>query len=193
MTKLYLITGLGEKNTDQNYKDFITSLEGKYVVIPVDLGLDNSPYTFGENGSFGEMLAKARAQIVDNTPDDVIMGFSIGALITYQLATEIKFSKAIICSICSILDGDLDFYPAEEVKKIFTDKQIRDLLSSQYGRPLGLTTLLYGANETKEVIARSKKLAKQFEVLLVEISGAGHNFSGQYLQSVKNLLIQAST
>ena len=187
MTKLYLITGLGEKITDQNYKDFITSLEGKYVVIPVDLGLDNSPYTFGE------MLAKARAQIVDNTPDDVIMGFSIGALIAYQLATEIKFSKAIICSICSILDGDLDFYPAEEVKKIFTDKQIRDLLSSQYGRPLGLTTLLYGANETKEVIARSKKLAKQFEVLLVEINGAGHNFSGQYLQSVKNLLIQADT
>ncbi len=181
MHKLYLIIGWQENINSSNYQELIKSVEKRYEVVHVDLQEK-------DHDLFSVLMDRARKQIVGDTSKDIILGFSIGALVAWQLAGEYKFKKMIACSISSILEGDLDLYPQEEVNKIFTPEQIKDLSQTKYAKPLCPTLLLYGSEETKEVIKQSEKLSKKFNGTLLKINGAKHDLSGDYLKEVKRII-----
>ena len=188
MNKLYLILGFQENIKNSHYQDLIKSVENYYEVVPIELGLIDLVYTFGKDKTFAEVIARAKNQIIGDISKDIILGFSIGGLVAYQLSTKIKFKKVIVCSICSILEGDLNLYPQEEANKIFTSKQIKEISSLKYEAPLSPLVLFFGIKETKQVIRRSKILNKKFGGAIFKIKGTGHDLSGKYLEEVKRVI-----
>ncbi len=180
-TKLYIIPGWGEKITGKNYQNLINSVKDKYTVIPVE-------YISAENQSLSENIKQARSQIIKPSSKDIILGFSVGALIAYQLASKIKFKLAVICSISSVLEKDLLLYPKKEVEKIFNPAQIKELNKMSYGHPISPIILFYGALETPQVIKRSQKLHKRLGGNLISVGKCQHQLSGDYLEAVKKQL-----
>jgi len=179
--KLYIIPGWGEKITGKNYQNLINSAREKYTVVPVE-------YISVKGRLFSENIKQAKSQIIGLASDDVVLGFSNGALIAYQLTTQIKFKLAIICSISAILDKDLLLYPKKERDKIFTTAEIRELNKITYRRPISPIVIFYGSLETSETIKRSKKLHEQFGGTLVSIGKYNHRLTGDYLEAVKKQL-----
>mgnify|MGYP001611063893 CR=1 FL=1 len=182
--KLYIIPGWGEKITGKNYQDLIESITGHYKVVPIKLNLVNKKYVFGETQLFSKVVEKARDQIQGSPAKDMILGFSVGASVAYELATQIKFRLAIICSISPIFGKDLSSLPPEKVSDL-TSAQFEELTAMNYRAPLSPIVLFYGSSEPVEVIKRSKKLHRDFGGTLISIPNGQHKLHGNYLVAVK--------
>lgn len=189
--KLYILLGWGEKITQRNYQSIIKSVSSKFTVVPITLPLFDREYVFTKKSLFGVYLSKANKQIKKPAQTDVILGFSIGALIAYKLATKIKFKKAVICSISPILEKDLNLYPPKEVVRAFTTKQIKELNKTSYDTSISPISIVYGSLEGKECIKRSKALNEINKNLsfLKSVRGSKHRLDGDYLNFVKGLLL----
>lgn len=179
--KLYIILGWGEKFTKKNYKNLVHFARGKYAVVPIKS-------SFSKKKLFSENIEEAKNQMVDVSFQDVILGFSIGALVAYQLASQFKFKKAVICSMSAILDKDLSFYSKKDQGKAFSEEQIKEFNKMKYGRPISPLVIFYGALEGSEVAERSKKLYKKYGGNLISIEKGKHRLIGDYLEMVKKYL-----
>jgi len=180
--KLYIIPGHGDKIINRNYRNLIRSVGGGFAVVPIK-------YTFSKQHSFSKVVERVKKQIPEDCSQDIIFGFSTGALIAYQLSSQIKFHLVLVCSISSILNKDLLLYPKKEVEKIFSDAQIKELSGMKYARPISPFVLFYGTSETSEVIKRTKKLHTDFGGDLIPVVKAEHKLSENYVNTIGKYIV----
>lgn len=179
--KLYIIPGWGETVRFKQSRELIDWASKKYDVIPVR-------YISKKGVLPSENLKMVCKQIKNPTNKSIIFGFSMGSLFAHILASEIKFQKAIICSISPILEKDLDFYKLKDVHKLFTDGGIKELRKWKYKKLKCPAIFMCGDKEGKEEIFRTKKLHEKNGGKIIIIKGQEHSMSGVYLKKVKKLL-----
>lgn len=183
MQKLYIIPGWGETVKFKQSRELINWASHKYEVVPIR-------YISKKGVLPSENLKIVRDQIKSPTNRSVIFGFSMGALLAYILASEIKFEKAIICSISPILEKDLDFYTLKDVHKLFTDREIRELKTLKYKKLKCPAVFMCGDKEGKEETFRTKKLYEKNGGKMIVIKNQEHSMDGVYLERVKKILLK---
>lgn len=181
MKKLYIIPGWGETIRFKQPREFIDWASKKYEIVPVR-------YVSKKGILLSENLKIIREQVKKPTNKSVIFGFSMGALFAYILASEIKFEKAIICSISPVLENDLDFYKIKDVRKIFTDRVIKELKTWKYKKLKCPAVFMCGDKEGEEEIFRTKKLYEKNTGKIIIIKNQIHSLDGVYLEKVKKIL-----
>ena len=174
---LYIVPGWGEKISQRNYKKLIATARAKYKVVPIT-------YSYSKKVLLSKNIAKVKNYIKKPSKNDVIMGFSFGALIVYQIAGEMKFKQVFICSISPVVGGDLNLYPQKEVKKVFSEEQAKEQNKIKYKKPISPVTMFYGTKETKQLIFRSKALHKKYGGKLISIVSQHHELSSGYLDLI---------
>ena len=179
---LYIIPGWGEKITRKNYQMIISSVDSKYNIVPIE-------YTSKKGILFSDIVTQCKNQINKQTSKDTILGFSVGALIAFQLSSKIKFKKSILCSVSALFENDINLYPKSEVDKIFTKAEVDNMKKLKYEKPLSSFVLLHGTLETKELIKRSQKIHQKFGGTLISIANYDHSLNKEYLkQTIRQLL-----
>ncbi len=179
--KIYYIPGWGETKNFKYSKRIIQTLEKDKGVVPIK-------YISKKGTAPSRNIKIILEQIKKPTKNDILIGFSMGALFAYILNTKIKFKKAIICSIPAILENDLDKFSKKEVSKIFSSKEIKEFNQLKYTKPKNLTIFIYGDKENKETIEKSKCLAKKFKCKSVVIKNTKHELSDEYIKVVSGLV-----
>ncbi len=178
--KIYYIPGLGETKNFKYSKKIIESLERNGEVIPIK-------YISKKGTTPRRNIKMIMEQIKRPTKNDILIGFSMGAVFAYILNTKIKFKKVIICSIPAILENDLDKFSKKEVSKIFSSIEIKEFSQIKYTKPKNLTIFICGDKENKETIEKSKCLAKKFKCKSVVIKNAKHELGEKYVRVVSDL------
>lgn len=181
-SKFYILPGWGHKFTDQSYQILIKKIEDNYDIIPVETGLMDEKYVFGDR-LFSQVVTEVKKQVNEPAGKDVIFGFSVGATLAYQLATQIKFRLAVVCSVSPILGDDIYLTNKEEIK-VFSPIQIEDLKSLDYGRPLTPLSIYYGSREVQQIKDRSKKLHSKYGGALFEVKNGEHELSPEYVDTI---------
>ena len=181
--KLYIIPGWGETPRFKNSRELIDIVSEKYEVVPIR-------YVSKKGALLSENLKIVRDQLKSPTNKSIVLGFSMGALFAYILASEIKFEKVIICSISPILENDLDFYAPKDVHKIFTDREIKNLKTLKYKKLKCPAVFLYGDKEGEEETFRTKELYKKNGGRIIVIKNQDHSMSGAYLENIKKILFK---
>jgi hypothetical protein len=179
--KFYIVPGWGEKITSINYQKLVNFLKDKYHVVPIK-------YASNKTALLSENIIQAENQIAGLSSNDIILGFSHGALITYKLATKIKFKKAYICSISPILEKDLSSYPPKDVLENFNNVQVNELNKLKYGKSISPAHLFYGSKESMEVIKRTKTLSRKFKYPVTIVDNCKHILSANYIGAIKKIL-----
>ena len=180
--KLYILPGWGHRITDKNYQKLIAIAEKKYKFVPLRIATRNRKYALGNAKSLHQIIKNITRQIALPSSDDVIFGFSIGALQAYLVARKLKFNKIILCSISSVLENDLQTYSKSEALKIFSPLQCREMRGVRYYK-LKNSILLYGEKESEITQTRSKSLGK-----IVEIKEGDHVLDNAYINTIKKYL-----
>ncbi|NCU28603.1 MAG: hypothetical protein EOM85_02960 [Candidatus Moranbacteria bacterium] len=179
--KLYIIPGWGETPRFKNSRELIDIVSEKYKVVPIR-------YVSKKEALLSENLKIVRDQLKSPTNKSIILGFSMGALFAYILASEIKFEKVIVCSISPILENDLDFYAPEDVHKLFTDREIKEFKRWKYKKIKCPAIFMCGDKEGEEETFRTKELHKKNGGKIVIIKGQTHKLNKKYLREIKKFL-----
>ena len=186
--RIFFIPGLGETARLKHSQEFIDLVKREYEVVSIILPYDKQ-FIFGRNSLFSDLVYKIKKEVLSHKPksSDIIVGFSLGALFAYVLATEIKFKKALICSISAVLGEDTKLFTKTEMK-FFTKEQLKELPKLKYKKPITEIIYFSASKEMNEMTQRPKKLHELYGGLNVSIGKWGHKFSGPYIKAVKNFL-----
>ena len=187
--KIYILPGWGHLLSDEGYKKLleITSVRG-YTLQPLDFNTRNPERSLGGDELFSDLIKRLSTQIPDPCDEDIILGFSIGALIAYKLSGKRRFSQAIICSMSPCLGNDLRILPREETVD-FSEAQYQEMVQMEYGKSISTKiTFLYGSKETTDLKERSIDLGKQNHSTSIEISNADHELDDIYVEKIKEVL-----
>ena len=175
--KIYYIPGWGETKNFKYSKKIIQALEKNGEVIPIK-------YISKKGTNPSRNIEMILEQIKKPTKNDILIGFSMGALFAYILNTKIKFKKVIICSIPAILENDLEKFPKKEVSKIFSQIEIKEFGQIKYTKPRSLTVFICGDKENKETIEKTKWLAKKFKSKSIIVKNTDHNLNNKYIKTI---------
>jgi esterase/lipase len=186
--RIFFIPGLGENAKLRYSKEFINQNKDHYTIVPILLPY-NEGYIVGKNNSLVDLVNDAKKQISQYKirKEDIIVGFSMGALIAYMISTKIKFQKVLICSITAILGEDTHFFTEVE-KKYFSNKQLKELAKLKYKKPISPVIYFSASKESKEMTQRPKKLHEKYGGLYISVGRWPHSFSGKYIEVVKRFL-----
>lgn len=176
--KLYLIPAYKETIRNQGYGRIIKAAEkAGYVVEVINLQI--------QNRKFNDVVQEG-IEIInqDKTETKAILGFSTGALISYQISTKIKFEKAFFCSISPLLEEDIPKSDATYVK-YFSKDTVRDLKQHEYGTPIANEAFFFtGDREGRKLIGRTKKLSKECNGQLIIIQNNCHELNVDYTKEI---------
>lgn len=189
MKKIFFIPGRGETLDLRYSKDFLKLIDkNSYKVIPIVLPF-NKKYILSEDKSFSDLIEWAQKEIKKHKPttEDMIVGFSIGALVAYVLASKIKFKKGLICSMTAILGQDTKNFTKIE-KEFFTKDQLKELPKLEYKKPVTPITYFVASGDPKEMKQRPMKLHEMYGGAFISIGKWPHKFSGKYLEILNNFL-----
>lgn len=173
---LYIIPALGDTGKEDCYNQIATD----YKILNLQVK---------KNKKFSLLIEKAIKVL---KPNDVVFGFSMGALIAYCATTIVPVKKAIFASISPYLENDYlvirEPYPIKfdrEFGKIF----INDIKNKAY-LPSKAKELyiLYGQEEHVLVLRRSRNLSKLNQCRLIEIPKTGHELTERYIKQIKKLI-----
>ncbi len=187
--KIYILPSWGGRISDDCYQKIIHIAEKKgYRYIPLRVATRNRKYSLGNGKKYSEIIHTIAKQIKRPCATDIVIGFSIGALQAYQLATILKFKKLIICSLSTILGKDLSMLPRQEFKDL-SDAQYKELLHMRYGK-LKTTkgTILYGEKESLLLRKRSQRLGKRKGYSVVKIKDGDHILDAQYVKAIEKAI-----
>ena len=180
--KIYYIPGWGETKNFKYSKKIIQALEKNGEVIPIK-------YISKKGTNPSRNIEMILEQIKKPTKNDILIGFSMGALFAYILNTKIKFKKVIICSIPAILENDLEKFPKKEVSKIFSQIEIKEFGQIKYTKPRSLTVFICGDKENKETIDKTKWLAKKFKSKSIVVKNTKHKLEEKLISDLTKLEI----
>lgn len=186
--KVYILPGWGDRVTDPNYKRIIKYASAKYDFVPLKVATRNRKYSFGSDKSIYEILDNIEKQIIKPCSEDVLLGFSVGALEAFLISRRLKFGKLILCSMSPILGKDLLLYKQKEIKDI-SSLQYKELRELDYSKlKTENVTVFYGSKEYEPLKNRSKTLGKRKGYKLAEIEGGEHELDEVYFRVLKKFL-----
>lgn len=186
--KLYILPGWGDRVTDPNYQRIIKHASKKYDFVPLKVATRNRKYAFGSDKSIYEILDNIEKQIIKPCSEDILLGFSVGALEAFLISRKLKFGKLILCSMSPILGKDILLYNKNEIKDISL-QQYKELQKIGYMKIKSKSVVLfYGSKEHEFVKNRSKVLGKRNGYKAIEIEGATHDLNEVYFNVLKKFL-----
>jgi predicted esterase YcpF (UPF0227 family) len=175
--KIYYIPGWGETKNFKYSKKIIQALEKNGEVIPIK-------YISKKGTNPSRNIEMILEQIKKPTKNDILIGFSVGALYAYIISTQIKFKKVIICSIPPVLEKDLDVFSKKEVSFLFSKKEIEEFHKIKYAKPKSPVIFVCGEKENKETIEKTKWLAKKFKSKSIIVKNTDHNLNNKYIKTI---------
>ena len=195
--KLFILPGWGEQTDDQgpvksHYRELIKAVSKKYDVIPIEFYAGNEHYSLGSKKSLDDILTGVAEKLLFGTATGhTILGFSIGALLSYFMAFRFSFKKTLICSMSPFLSSDVDLYSKKELSS-FTLNQIKGLRGAEYSDLILKTRMsfFWGEKEQELLKRRSAYLGGLPSGRGFEIKGAGHKIEGDYLKAVVKELLK---
>ena len=189
--KIYILPGWGDRLTDKAYKQIIAFAIAKgYKYLPIRVASRNRKFALGSNKSIKEIIRGIESQILQPAQNDIILGFSIGALMAYIIAEHIKFKYVILCSLSAVIGNELKGYDRVDVERIFSASQLREMAKMKYGslKP-NRAILLYGENESKILKNLSNKVGRRKGNSVIEIKAGEHELNQKYLKALKKVII----
>lgn len=176
--KLFLIPAFEETIRNRGYGRIIKAAEkAGYVVEVLNLQIQNQ--------KFNDVI-QAGIEIInqDKTETKAILGFSTGALISYQISTKIKFEKAFFCSISPLLEDDIP-KSASLFVKYFSKETVLDLKQQKYGTSTAKESFFFtGDKEGRKLIGRTKNLAEKSGGQLIIIKNNCHELNIGYTREI---------
>lgn len=187
-SKLYILPGWGHRLSDPYYQQLIKIASKQYIIPPLKFQTRNSKRSLGVSEPFSVVVKNLDAQIQKPCNKDTILGFSIGALLAYQLSTRHHFAHTVLCSIAPCLGEDMRSYQKKELKD-FSEVQYQEMCALDYA-PLRAqkVSVLYGEKEAEMVKKRSRAIVEENRGALIEVKGADHDFDAEYLREIEKLL-----
>jgi hypothetical protein len=176
--KLYLIPAYQDTIRNQGYGYLIKKAEkAGYAVEILNLQI--------QNRRFNEVVQEGIQTICrDKIETKAILGFSTGALISYQITTKIKFEKAFFCSMSPLLETDIPKSDKIYVK-YFGKKTVEDLKKQKYGISKAKTPLFFvGNKEGRKLIGRTKNLVEKCAGELIIIKNNDHELDTNYIKEI---------
>jgi hypothetical protein len=179
--RIYFIPGWGETKKFKYSKKLIDALKKNFMVFPVS-------YISRKGASPKENLKLISKQIKKSSSNDILIGFSIGAVFVYIISQKKKFKKVLICSILPILEKDIKQFPGKEILKIFSQNEIEEYSSFKYKKLINNTTFLCGDKELETTIKKAKWLYKNFGGKILIVKDGKHNLDSIYIEKITSCL-----
>lgn len=166
MKTLYIIPGWGQKLSDYDW------LKKSWQIKTINYNQFN-PENCLDTKNLKDFKGKG----------DVVLGFSVGALI----ASRLPFKKKILISPSAFLDGDLQKYPAKDLEDILNKEQIKNLSKLKY-RPQKNVSIVLGRKE-KDTVAQKRWAdnAEKWGALLVW-GNFGHKITKSHQKIILDFL-----
>lgn len=185
--KIYILPGWGHQLSDKSYRALVRIVSKKYFVAALAFNTRNPKRSLGDSRAFSVVTADIDARISKPCSNDAILGFSIGALLAYQLSTYNVFAHTLLCSIAPCLGDDLRQCKKEDTKDL-SETQYQEMSEMNYA-PLRSkrVSVFFGEKEAEIVKKRSRAIAAENHAELLEIKGVGHDLNKEYLKVIKNL------
>ncbi|MEX0910334.1 MAG: hypothetical protein WDZ73_01095 [Candidatus Paceibacterota bacterium] len=162
MKKIVIIPGLGGKREDFDF--ILKKIEKKHKIVVV---LPDWKKTLSE-------LEKMKIEA------DIIIGYSLGALLAYRISTKKKIDGLFLCSMSSILEDDFINDVVDSVKSELGFNWYDDLVNKKYGESKASNIFsFYGKNEHPRMIRRAKMIGTS-----IVIDGCEHELNDKYLSRV---------
>lgn len=193
MKTAFILAGfdLHETATSPDYLRLRTGLtEQGYHVIPIDISWKHkTPSQYVD-----EFISTYKSNASD---ENIIIGNSFGAVVTFIAAPKIKADRIFLCSLSPFFKEDRGKQPDSLGLKYFGKKRMNDLWS--YSATLIANSVknskvyvLYGEKEHQTspiLVGRCKDTAKNIiNASLIEIKGAPHDMSdGIYTNAILEL------
>lgn len=168
--KIFIFPGWGQNLDD--YKKVISVFSDRYEVGKFEWNTMNEKYSLGGEESALGMVDNICSQIHMDT-NDIIIGFSIGAIIANMVAFKKNAKKVILCSYPNI-SFEIKNLPREQMSDI-TDQQLQEIKDIL---PIKGSMLLYGDGESEDL----KELSLKFGG--VEVNDTGHELSNNYIDAI---------
>jgi len=159
MKKLYIIPGLGETTRMKNYRQIIKSAKNNgYEIVSVNINWDATK-------DMTDFIKEADNKLPTNLSNDIILGFSFGSYIAYQLSKNRKTKGYIFCSTSPYFLADLkqipkvtrDYFGPKLFNSFKKYKKIQNLPTSAF--------FLIGSEDWPLAIQRTKDLYESWEGL----------------------------
>ena len=188
--KFYIIPGWGERLTDKNYRQLIRAVSPKYEVVPLRVQTRNRKYSLGSEASFFGVAKKISDQMPVSTDRDVLLGFSIGALLAYQIARYRKFKNIILCSLPPLFGNDIFQFSKKEISDLALGQQ-KEMSKLKYFPLLTKNvTIFWGEKEAEAVQLRGRQLALRKGWKSFIVKKAGHKLGGEYLDKLLEFVVE---
>lgn len=178
---VFIIPGFRQKPTQIAYKEIAKLVKSEgYVTVPITINWKQT--TIAENTEYflKQVKKKLLLRSAHNKKEKIyFLGFSYGAMIALLASTKIKIHGLVLCSLSPFFKEDL---PKRISKKTTALQEKRyKIFSTLHARQLAKKVkasrvmMLYGANESKPLIARVTKTFKHIPS------------NGKYLFSIQNV------
>jgi len=181
MRNIYLIPGYKHTLETPGYRKLILSLEKLWYNV------EFIPISWKYH-VMSEYIQEANNKI-RTSPNDVILGFSFGAMIALNLAERHSFRQVVLCSLSPYFSEDIPKLPLKyklylgvrrwtDFIKHHSEVNVRNPLLNQY-------TFIYGSAETSRLQQRNKKMIEKLRVDTYDIvEWVGHDVGDPRYQEV---------
>lgn len=177
--KLFIIPAYGETTKNKRYARIIArAKKKKYEVISLNLQIKRGMV-------LSELIAKA-INTIGNDKKATILGFSMGALISYCVSTKILIKKAVICSISPYLHNDV-IELGQKFERHIGKRLASDMKKMRYEKTQAKKiSVLYGTLEHPLLILRSKYIYKKSTGVkrIIPIQSTGHEMNQRYIDTI---------
>lgn len=176
--KLYIIPAYQETLRNKGYRQIVAEAKKKKYEIEI-LNLQIK-------GNSLSVLTNLAIKTIGTDIDCTIFGFSMGALIAYNISTKISVKKVILASISPSLGSDIKKFEKQMVK-YFSNKTIEELKKHKYNKSKSKEIVfLYGEKEGDFLINRVKKLYKinTEKKELIFVKNNDHELNSNYIKEI---------
>ncbi len=185
MSKLYIIPGYGETTRFKNYRRIIAfARENKIDVVPVHV-------KWSHNKTLAQYLREIESAIPENTQDDIVLGFSIGAYLALILSGKRIFRIHLFCTVSPFFKESFKKIP-EETRKFFGTKLMKGFQEQKMPRGnIGQAYFFVGNKDWPLAIETNRKLNKKWKGKgkFVLVRGVEHELEHpKYLSAIRKIL-----
>lgn len=190
---VFIIPGFRQSIGQKGYSYLRQNLKKEgYIVVPIRVPWKGSTIT-DNTTYFLEKFSEKIEKYKISSKNIYFLGFSYGALIAFLAATKIHVAGLILCSLSPFFKEDLP----KILPKNSSSLQLKRLtaFANLHGKKLAKkikaksVMMLYGANESKPLIARVTKTFKQIPSIdkyLFSIQNTQHNIADKkYVSAIQ--------
>lgn len=189
---VFIIPGFGHKISGKGYTE-LSLLLRKEKYRPIRVAIPWNKSTIIDNASFFIKKYKEKITMFKKENNEIyLLGFSYGALIAFLVATKISIKGLFLCSLSPFFKEDLPKQLSIHATPLQTKRfehfsllSSRDLSKKIKAKNI---IMLYGAKESKPLIARVIKTFKQIpstNKYLLSVLRTDHNIADKkYISAI---------